>query len=249
MRVRETIFGSRGTRNHSGGHLCAKAVLVRTTEAILCKGGVRPDDGRYLCAKAVLAHIRQTDPLVKNIITACWGVFLAVWLLAAIFTKRAVYRESGTQRLGYMLPIAIGCYLLFRGDRLPYPFNIRTIPHTDAILVVSSILCVCGVAFCFWARAVLGRNWSGSVTLKENHELIVRGPYRLVRHPIYTGLLAMVIATAIQQGHMGGVIGFILISVSLWIKSSLEEEVMGKQFPDKYPVYRERVKRLIPFIL
>jgi protein-S-isoprenylcysteine O-methyltransferase Ste14 len=197
---------------------------------------------------------------VKNIISSCWGVFVVVWLLTAIFTKRTVYRESGAQRLRYMLPIVIGCYLLFRGSRLSYPFNVRIIPHTDALLespasplaalrVAAAILCICGVGFCFWARAILGRNWSGSVTLKENHELIVRGPYRLVRHPIYTGLLAMVVATAIQQGHIGGIIGLILISVSLWIKSSHEEEVMRKQFPDQYPAYRERVKRIIPFIL
>jgi len=95
----------------------------------------------------------------------------------------------------------------------------------------------------------LGRNWSGTVTLKEDHELIVRGPYRPVRHPIYTGLLAMVIATVIQQGHIGGMIGLILIFVSLWIKSSYEEEVMRKQFPDQYVAYRERVKRIIPFVL
>ena len=189
------------------------------------------------------------DSLVKNILSSCWGVFIAVWVLAAIFTKRTVYRESGAQRLGYMIPILIGCYLLFRGYRLPYPFNVRIIPDTDAILIAAAILCICGLGFCFWARAVLGRNWSGSVTLKENHELIVRGPYRLVRHPIYTGLLAMVIATAIQQGHIGGIIGLILISVSLWIKSSHEEEVMRKQFPDQYAAYRERVKRIIPFIL
>ena len=167
--------------------------------------------------------------------TSGWGVFIVVWLLAAIFTKRTVYRESGAQRLRYMIPIVIGCYLLFRGYRLPYPFDVRIIPHTDAIIVVAAILCVCGVGFCFWARAVLGGNWSGTVKLKENHELIVRGPYRLVRHPIYTGLLAMIVATAIQQGHIGGIIGLILISVSLWIKSSHEEEVMRKQFPDQYP--------------
>jgi protein-S-isoprenylcysteine O-methyltransferase len=148
-----------------------------------------------------------------------------------------------------MIPILIGCYLLFRGYRLPYPFNVRIIPHTDSILVAAAILCICGVSFCFWARAVLGRNWSGTVTLKENHELIVRGPYRLVRHPIYTGLLAMVIATAIQQGHIGGTIGLILIFVSLWIKASREEEVMRKQFPDQYAAYRERAKRIIPFVL
>ena len=172
-------------------------------------------------------------PLVKNIISACWGVFIVVWLLAAIFTKRSVYRESGARRLRYMIPIVVSCYFLFRGYRLPYPSNVHIIPQTDAILVVAAILCICGLGFCFWARAILGRNWSGSVTLKENHELIVRGPYRLVRHLIYTGLLSMVIATAIQQAHIGGIIGLILISVSLWIKSSHEEEVMHKQFPDQ----------------
>jgi protein-S-isoprenylcysteine O-methyltransferase Ste14 len=188
-------------------------------------------------------------PLVKNIISTCWAAFVVVWLLAAIFTKRSVYRERGARRLRYMIPIVVGCYLLFRGYHLPYPFNAHIVPQTDAILVTAAILCICGLGFCFWARAVLGSNWSGTVTLKENHELILRGPYRLVRHPIYTGLLAMVIATVIQQGHIAGIIGLILVFVSLWIKLSDEEEVMHKQFPDQYAAYRERVKRIIPFIL
>ena len=187
-------------------------------------------------------------PLVKNILSVCWTVFLIVWLLAAIFTKRTVYRESRAQRLRYTIPILIGCYLLFRGYHLPYPFNARIIPHTSTILVAAAILCVCGLAFCFWARAVLGGNWSGTVTLKENHELIVRGPYRLVRHPIYTGLLAMVIATEMQQGHIAGMIGLILVFVSFWIKLSEEEELMRRQFPAQYAAYGERVKRIIPFI-
>jgi len=194
-------------------------------------------------------NVTALDPLVKNIISACWSVFLLVWLLAAIFTKRTVYRESRAQRLRYTIPILIGCYLLFRGFRLPYPFNIRLIPHTNLILGAAAILCVCGLVFCFWARAVLGGNWSGTVTLKQNHELIVRGPYRLVRHPIYTGLLAMVIATVMQQGHIAGIIGLILVFVSFWIKLGEEEELMRKQFSDQYAAYEERVKRIIPFVV
>jgi protein-S-isoprenylcysteine O-methyltransferase Ste14 len=183
------------------------------------------------------------------IITICWGIFFVVWVLAAIFTKRTVYHESGARRLRYMIPIVLGWFLLFRGRRLPSPFNVEIVPQNDAILIGSSILCLGGLAFCLWARAVLGRNWSGTVTLKENHELIVRGPYRLARHPIYTGLLAMLIATAIQQRHIAGMIGFLLVFVSFWIKSSNEEEVMLQQFPDQYAAYRERVKRIIPFLL
>ncbi len=188
-------------------------------------------------------------PLAKNIISTCWGVFCVVWLLAALFTKRTVYHESGARRLRYIIPILFGWFLIFRGYRLPRPFNIYVIPETEAILVAAAILCLCGLGCCLWARAVLGRNWSGTVTLKENHELIVRGPYRLVRHPIYTGLLAMLLATALEQGHIAGMIGLLFAFVSFWIKLSNEEEVMRKQFPDQYPAYAERVKRIIPFVL
>lgn len=188
-------------------------------------------------------------PFVREVINSCWGIFILVWLLAAISTKRTVYRENRGQRLRYMVPIVVGCWLLFRDKRLAYPFNLRIIPHTGVLLLAAAVLCVFGLGFCFWARAILGRNWSGTVTLKENHELIVRGPYRLVRHPIYTGLLAMVVATAIQQGYLGGIIGFLLIFVSFWIKSGHEEKVMAKQFPDQYPAYRGRVKRIIPLVL
>jgi protein-S-isoprenylcysteine O-methyltransferase len=186
---------------------------------------------------------------LRNIIPACWGIFFVVWVLAALFTKRTVQRETAAERFRYIIPMLIGWYFLFRGQRLPRPFNIQIIPQTDAVLVVAAILCACGVAFCLWARAVLGRNWSGTVTVKENHELIVRGPYRLVRHPIYTGLLAMLIGTAMQQGHIAGMIGLIFVFISLWIKLSEEEEVMHNQFPEEYAAYRERTRRIIPFLL
>ena len=188
-------------------------------------------------------------PLAKTVISICWGIFVVTWVLAALSTKRTVYRQSAAERLRYIIPILFGWYLIFRGYRLRPPFNSNIIPETDAILVAAAILSVCGLGFCLWARAVLGRNWSGTVTLKENHELIVRGPYRLVRHPIYTGLLAMLIATWMEQPHIAGMIGLALTFISFWIKLTAEEEVMRKQFPDQYPAYRERVKRIIPFIL
>jgi protein-S-isoprenylcysteine O-methyltransferase Ste14 len=187
--------------------------------------------------------------LAKNIITVCWGVFMVVWVLAALFTKRTVYHQSGARHLRYMIPMVLGCYLVFRGYHLRPPFNTHLIPQTEAILVAAAILCLCGLGFCLWARAVLGRNWSGTVTLKENHELVVRGPYRLVRHPIYTGLLVMLIATWIEQAHIAGMLGLIFVFVSFWIKLNNEEEVMRAQFSDQYAVYAERVKRILPFIL
>ena len=189
------------------------------------------------------------DSFAENVIITCWGVFFVTWVVAALFAKRTVYRESRSQRLRYIVPIVIGWFLLFRGHRLGYPFNVRVIPHTDPFLTAAAIICACGLGLCLWARAVLGRNWSGTVTLKEEHELIVRGPYRLVRHPIYTGLLAMIMAIVFQQGHVVEIIGLVLVFVSLWIKLSEEEQVMLKQFPDQYAAYQKRVKRIIPFLL
>jgi len=180
---------------------------------------------------------------------ACWTIFLVVWLLAAISTKRSVYRESRAQRLRYSILLFAGYLLLIRGHRLAYPLSARVIPRMEFIAWAGVILCIAGLSFCIWARAILGRNWSGAVTLKEGHELIERGPYQLVRHPIYTGLLAMFLGTVMVLGHMAGIAGFVLVSVSFWIKLSDEERIMLKQFPDQYAAYQQRVKRIIPFVL
>jgi protein-S-isoprenylcysteine O-methyltransferase Ste14 len=182
-----------------------------------------------------------------NIISVCWMIFCAIWLIAAVSTKRSVYRESALQRLRYTIPILIGCFLVFRGNRMTYPLNARVIPPMDWIILAALSLCVAGLAFCLWARATLGRNWSGTITLKKEHELIVRGPYRIVRHPIYTGLLAMVTATVVVNGHLAGIIGALLVLVGLWIKLSNEEKLMLKQFPDQYTAYRQRVRRIVPY--
>ena len=186
---------------------------------------------------------------MSNIIGACWGVFFVVWIVAALFTKRTAYHENASRRFRYIIPIVTAWYFLFRASRLAYPFNLPIIPDNDAVRALAAILCVSGLGFCLWARAVLGRNWSGTVTVKENHELIVRGPYRIVRHPIYTGVLGMLMATAIEQRHVAGLIAVILVFIGLWIKSADEEQVMTKQFPDEYPAYRKQVKRIIPFVL
>ena len=191
----------------------------------------------------------QTYRLALNVIGSCWGIFCIIWLLAAFFTKRSVYQESTGQRLRYVVPLLIGGYLLFKGNRLPDPLNHRVIPHFEALAWVGLVLCVAGLAFCLWARFTLGRNWSGVVTLKGGHELITRGPYGWVRHPIYTGLLAMLVATLLVLGHIAGIIALPLVFVSLWMKLRYEEKLMLQKFPDEYAAYQQRVKRIIPFVL
>lgn len=191
----------------------------------------------------------QAYSLAADIITACWIVFITVWLVAAVSTKRAIYRETRTQRLRYWVLFAIACFLLLYRSELPYPLNVDIVPDATPIAWGAALFCVAGLAFALWARATLGRNWSGAVTLKEGHELVQRGPYRFVRHPIYTGVLIMSFATALVESRLAGFVGVLLMFASFWIKLDLEERLMLHQFPERYAAYRQRVKRIIPFVL
>ena len=191
----------------------------------------------------------QIYSLVRDIISGCWLVFITVWVLAALSTKRVVYRESRAQRLRYWVWLVIAYFLLLYGPRLAYPLNLRIVPYVTLAAWSAAALCVAGLVFAVWARVTLGRNWSGVVTLKEGHELVERGPYRFVRHPIYTGILTMFFATAIAQGHLSGFVGTLLMFASFWIKLRDEEKLMLQQFPQQYRAYQQRVKRIIPFVV
>ena len=115
--------------------------------------------------------------------------------------------------------------------------------------LVALVLVVVGAAFAIWARVTIGANWSGTVTLKEDHELMQRGPYHVVRHPIYSGLSLMGLATTLVVDEA---YGFLILGVAIAVfipKIMLEEKLMTENFPDQYPQYRQRVKAIIPFIL
>jgi protein-S-isoprenylcysteine O-methyltransferase Ste14 len=196
-----------------------------------------------------MPRFMQSLSLPGDIIRACWIIFSVIWLLAAASTKRSIYRESGARRLRYWVLLVLAFLLLTKRHRLPYPLDVRIISETKAVEWIAGILCIAGLAFCVWARATLGRNWSGTITLKVGHELIERGPYRLVRHPIYTGLLAMFLATALAFGHLGGIVAVILAFASFWIKLCEEEKLMLQEFPDQYGSYQQRVKCILPFVL
>jgi len=188
-------------------------------------------------------------PLALNIISCCWILFAVIWLVAAFWTKRSVYRESRWRRLGYVIPILVGGYLVFKGDRLSDPLDLQVIPHVDALAWTGVALCLAGLAFCIWARFTLGRNWSGVVTLKGGHELIMRGPYAVVRHPIYSGLLLALTGTAIAVGEVRAFIGLGLAFIAFFLKTVAEERFMREEFSGEYARYSQRVRRLIPFIL
>jgi protein-S-isoprenylcysteine O-methyltransferase len=110
-------------------------------------------------------------------------------------------------------------------------------------------LTILGSAFAIWARSALGGNWSAAVTVKKNHSLVQRGPYQVVRHPIYSGCLLAMLGTAIVFGEVGCFVAVVLALVAWWLKSRVEEEFMTQQFGDDYRSYQRSVKRLVPFLL
>ena len=190
-------------------------------------------------------------PFIVQWISTVWGVFWVLWLLAAFTSKRTVQRQTYGSRALQSVLVLIGVIFIF--DFWNF-FNqgwltARLVPRTPFWVLFGAALTVSGILFCFWARAILGKNWSGTVTIKQNHELILRGPYAFVRHPIYTGLLMAMLGTAIVFGLARCFVGVFILGLGLWIKSQTEERFMLQQFGDQYTQYRREVRALIPYIL
>jgi protein-S-isoprenylcysteine O-methyltransferase Ste14 len=146
-----------------------------------------------------------------------------------------------------VLPLLAGAVLI-AWRTLPWPWlALRLWPVSFSTYCIGVALLVAGLAFSVWARVHLGRNWSGSVTVKQGHELIRSGPYAWVRHPIYTGLLSALLGTVIVSGTVRAVIGFAIIAAALLRKLRIEEGFMRETFPGVYERYCAEVPALIPF--
>jgi protein-S-isoprenylcysteine O-methyltransferase Ste14 len=191
-------------------------------------------------------------PLVASVaLLALWAIS---WFIAALWSRRTVARPTFRQNVSNVVITAIGGVLfgfslewrlgLLR-SRLAAP-TFWSLPPAAGWIATG--LVVAGLAFCWWARITLGDFWSGTVTRKENHMLIQAGPYRLVRHPIYTGLILALAATAVQVGLSGAVAGVGLMAVGFWLKARLEERFLAAGLGEAaYADYRRHTPMLIPF--
>ncbi len=95
----------------------------------------------------------------------------------------------------------------------------------------------------------MGALWSGAIVRKEGHHIVETGPYALVRHPIYTGLIVAIFATAAAQATVTGLIGAALVAIGLWLKARVEERFLTAELgADAYAAYRRRVPMLVPFL-
>ena len=183
------------------------------------------------------------------ILTAIWIVWGLVWASGAIHNKQTLKVQASTSRKGQALLVIAGFILL--GTKLGRigPLGWRYLPDAEWVAWMGTATTGAGAIWAIWARVLLGRNWSSSVTIKQDHSFIRGGPYRFVRHPIYTGGILGLFGAAIVQGTIGAFIAVALASVGWWGKSRLEEEYMVAQFGAEYRQYRHEVKALIPYIL
>jgi protein-S-isoprenylcysteine O-methyltransferase Ste14 len=177
----------------------------------------------------------------------CWGIVIAFWIVSAFFVKRTRAQQSLLHRLLYLV-LTAGAVVLVNGSSRIFNWNRAVLPHTLVAGIVGDFLVLVGLFIAIWARVTLGSNWSARVTLKENHELIQRGPYRVIRHPIYSGLLLMIFGTAFLVGKVGAFIVLVMCFGGFWVKLRQEETLLSKHLSG-YPEYMRRTKALVPFIL
>ena len=178
-------------------------------------------------------------------INALWILFALYWLVSAFKLKKTKRRESWGQRFVYVLPLVVAFYLLRRGAHYGL-LAARFLPASDAAGWVGVALTAAGVAIAIWARWHLGANWSGVVTLKEGHELIRTGPYRNIRHPIYTGILLALLGTAVAVGEVRGLLGVAIAWFSFYTKARREESFLAQEFGDRFAEHTKRTGMFLP---
>ncbi len=197
-------------------------------------------------------QIRSAGSSVKAIayrflFPAMWLSWVLYWWLLSARVKPNRRREPLGSRLLHFVPLAVAVALI-------WPAGIPGARRGDALYVStaatfwgSAFVTGAGLLFTVWARVHLWRNWSGSVTLKQGHELIDSGPYALVRHPIYSGLLVAFLGSAIALGEWRGVLAVLIVLAAFWRKLRMEERWMSEQFAEAYAAYMRRVPALVPF--
>jgi protein-S-isoprenylcysteine O-methyltransferase Ste14 len=171
-----------------------------------------------------------------------WGLY---WWALSRNVKPVARTEPVSSRLAHIVPLLIAAILIGM-PRIPLTALGRPLPLAAWPFWIGAVLTAAGLLFTVWARVHLGTNWSGVVTVKENHELIQSGPYAIVRHPIYTGLLIAFVGSAIARGEWRGVLAVAIVLWAFWRKLHTEERYMREQFGDTYRAYSERVPALIP---
>ncbi len=178
----------------------------------------------------------------------CWIVFIGVWLALSYQAKKTIQRNGRRHNPWLRLAVITSAViLLFNIEFFKAFVDYRPFPSNDLAQAIGVLICAAGIAFAILARIHLGRNWGMPMSLKEKPDLVTTGPYRFVRHPIYTGIAVAMLGSMVTAGSMW-LVWFVLFSASFIYSAKKEEKLMLTEFPEEYSRYMKRTKMLIPFI-
>jgi protein-S-isoprenylcysteine O-methyltransferase Ste14 len=185
---------------------------------------------------------------INQIIQWMWLGMFIVWFLAGFSLKQtSSSRAEGSSRIAVYIVWA-GWWMLFTHGLGKDPLSRKVFEPSIAVSYAGLVITAVGLVFAILARLYIGRNWSALIQVKEGHQLIRSGPYALVRHPIYSGLMLATLGTAIAYAEVSGFLAFVMILAAWGYKSRLEEAAMVEQFGAQYEDYRAHVKALVPFV-
>jgi len=177
-------------------------------------------------------------PVILPAVKFLWLVLLAYWLFGALKAKPARQREStAASLLRTALTVSVFLFLFSPVARAGW-FGARFIPRSGATSLSGLVLTAAGVALAIWSRYVLGQNWSAAVTLKHSHELIRKGPYARIRHPIYSGVILGLIGTALVIGEWRALLAVAALSLSWLVKARKEEKLLAREFGEAFEEHR-----------
>src|SRR5579871_946821 len=179
-----------------------------------------------------------------------WLVLFLVWLPGYFTSKRSIDKPNRSRQLVINLCLIAGFFLVFSYRALaktPF-FGMQIIPHTVSWGIAGMVLDTFSIMFAIWARITIGRNWSGTVTLQKGHELVQSGPYAFVRHPIYGGMLLAMLGTALTIGLLASFLGILLAATGFLARVQQEDELMAREFTELHSAYKQKTKKLIPFV-
>jgi protein-S-isoprenylcysteine O-methyltransferase Ste14 len=189
------------------------------------------------------------NSIYSYLLPAMWLAWSAYWLAMSLRAKAVARKEPVASRLLHIAPLAVAAWLVAAPQTGIDALDAVVVQRREWMYWTGAALTAAGLLFCVAARVTIGGNWSGIVTIKQGHELVSNGPYALVRHPIYTGLLLAFAGTALAWDQWRGVVAVLVVFATFWRKLRVEERYLTEQFGGQYADYRRRVAALIPFLL